>query len=206
MTTCQDVREATAEVQEHVEACDLCRVEISRLTQTAQLLETTTADLVDAPSGRDDAMLNRLLDEAARRSRRRRHVVGWVAAALLLVVPAGAWTVHEATQTNPTSVVAVGAVHGSSSDPATGVSGDVTLTPAAWGSDLAVSVDGVPRGTTCTLIVVTRSGRHLVAGTWHATYDGSASVTATVDAPVDSISRIDVVDSGHKVLLAVPFT
>jgi hypothetical protein len=98
-------------------------------------------------------------------------------------------------------------VHASAGPSTDGVQAGVTLAPTAWGSDLTMSISGVPPQTKCTLVVVTKDGATVRAATWWATYAGTASVHATVAVAVDAIDRIDVVDAGNQqTLLQVPVT
>jgi hypothetical protein len=199
---------AEPDVDAHVASCASCRDEVARLTPLPGLLESAAADidlLGQPPPG--DALLARLLAAAAEERRERRRAwrfVAAAAAALVLLVPVGVWT-WDHHSGSPGAVSASQGFSTMAHDPSTGVTGHVQLTAAAWGSTLAMSISGVTQGTRCTLVVVTSDGSRQTAATWQASYRGTAHVQGTVAAPMDTIARVDVVDStSGRVLLRVP--
>jgi hypothetical protein len=200
--------ELAPEASDHLSRCEVCAAEAADLARLPDLLAITRPDSIDEPEP-DEAGLHRLLSAAAvtRRRGRRRVLAGLAAAAAAVVLLGGGMIGWRASQSDagpplagPTAPVQL------SAGPSTqGVSAAVTLTPAAWGAELAMKVTGVPPQTKCTLVVVTNDGTTVRAATWWATYAGTAEVHATVAVDVDAIQRIDVVDAGtQQTLLQVP--
>ena len=219
--TCSHVREEVAvalltgatlpaATSDHVEHCPACMAEAEKLGALPDLLALTRPDPLGGPEP-DESGLRRLLAAAAstRRRRQRRVVRGLLAAVVVLVAAVGGTVAWRSTHTGDdrTPPLASSSVQAQASSATTGVSGTVTLTPTAWGSELTMQVTGVPPRTRCTLLVVSQDGSTVRAATWWATYQGTAEVRATVAVDVASVRRIDVVDdSTHRVLLPVPVT
>lgn len=197
-----------AETTRHLEGCASCREELARLAPLPGLL--STLDLPDLhllenaePAG--PVLLDRLLAAAARDRRRRRTGILAVAAAvvLLLAVPLGVWVSANLGRSTPKPAVAVAQISWTATDVSTGVTGNAQVWKSAWGSDLAVSISGVPSGTNCTIIVRTKDGKSETAASWRASYTGTAQVRGNVAAAVSSIVGIDIVDDSGKVLLHI---
>jgi predicted anti-sigma-YlaC factor YlaD len=211
---CEQVRESAAvalltrseldaDVTEHLAGCELCRAELSRLAPLPALLGMLDARDLEAVPAADPQLLDRLLSAAARERRRGRHRVLAVAAAaiLVLVVPLG-FAVADSLNNNKPGITAT-VIDWHSADAANGVSGRAQVSKSSWGSDLSVSIAGVPAGTRCTVVVVTKDGQQQTAATWVASYQGTADVKGTVAAAWKSIARVDIVDETGKVLLHI---
>jgi hypothetical protein len=201
-------QEVDADADSHVGQCDSCRAELARLAPLPGVLaRLDRADLqLLEPEPAGPALLDRLLGAAARdrRRRRRRTVVLAVAAAVvaLVMVPAAVWAVDRLHTTAPVVAGARPAqISWSATDPSTGVSGKAQAWTSAWGSDLEVSISGVPSGTQCTIVVITKDGTSQTAASWRASYHGTAQVSGNVAAPVSSIAHIEIVDDTGHVLL-----
>jgi putative zinc finger protein len=189
-----------AQVDAHLSGCASCRDELTELAAMPGLLARVRLDdvLEPAPSP-SPAMIERLLRRlrAARRARRRRYAVAGVAVAL---AAAGVGTVVLSTSgggsaSESASVAAVNA--------RTGVSAKLGLRPASWGTAVHVRLRGVPAGTRCRLIAVSKSGAREVAGTWRATYEGTADLQAATAIPKDQLASFAVVnESGHPLVRA----
>ena len=217
--TCETVREAGAlglltgsppdpEVQRHLDGCPACRDELSELAALPGLLAGAAIQvglMNEPPPG--DALLERLLAAASAERWSRRHrirlvAVSSVAALAVVLVPTA---VVLASRSNPAPVVAAGTVHARATDPASGIVGDVTLARSAWGSAVTLDVSGVPTGTSCTVVVITRDGARETASTWWKQYPGPVTVDGTVAADLPAIARVDLVETGSgKVLLQLP--
>jgi len=217
---CAQVREEVAvalltgtdlpsQARDHLVECEVCAADAAELSVLPDLLSVTRPDVLDEDPQPDEAGLRRLLSAAAasRRSRRWRSIgLGMAAAAAVLLVAAGGvvgWLVRSPSDSPPVAGAQV--VHVTAGPSVDGVHAGVTLAPTAWGSDLTMSISGVPPRTKCTLVVVTKDGDSVPAATWWATYSGTAQVHATVAVAVDAIARIDVVDAhSNAALLQVP--
>ena len=75
--------------------------------------------------------------------------------------------------------------------------------PAPWGTAVRVRLRGVPPNTRCKLIAYSRGGRE-VAGTWRATYDGTADVQAATAIPRSRLAAFEVATAGGRRLVRAP--
>jgi hypothetical protein len=217
--TCETVLEAGAvglltgsppdpDVQEHLDGCATCRAELAELAPLPGLLASAAAQVAEMdeqPPG--DALLERLLAAASAERRSRRHrlrmiAVSSIAALAVVLVPTA---LVLANRSAPPPAVAADKVQAQASDHASGIFGQVTLARSAWGSAMTLHVNGVPTGTQCTVVIVTRSGARETAMTWWVQYPGPATVQGTVAADVPAIASVDLVQTGSgKVLLRMP--
>lgn len=132
-------------------------------------------------------------------SRRSTWLLGAGAAAAAVVVAVIVWVVGAGSSNDPDRAD----VTASATDPATSVSATVELAPVGDGTDVKVTISGVPAGADCDLVVVSTDGDDDVAASWTASYAGSASVTGHVRFDADDIERLDVTtDDG--VIVTVP--
>ncbi|MGW2714372.1 anti-sigma factor family protein, partial [Streptomyces sp. NPDC001356] len=113
------------------------------------------------PRTPERGVLERLLQQAAARRRRTRRLqlAGAAASAVLVAAAAGGtWLAAVGTVGSVASPPGPSAPTYtrtfSGSDPATGVSASVKVSPSVWGSVLQVSARGAPAGTTCRRQVV----------------------------------------------------
>jgi len=189
-----------AEVDAHLAECAACREELAGLAVMPGLLSRVRLeDLLEPEPSPSPAMTERLLRRlrAARRARRRRLAI---AGATLVLAAAGVGAVVLAAGNGsggpvnqPASVAAV--------NPRTGVSAKLSLRSAPWGTALHVRVRGVPAGTRCRLIAVSKTGARDVAGTWSATYEGTADVQAATAIPRDQLASFAVVNETGRPLV-----
>ena len=212
MVNCQQVREDVAvavlrgtpyddAVRTHLDECPACREEADELASMGHVLPFAVAGAA-VQADPDDRQVVHLLDRAARQRRRRRNLtwLGAAAAAVLVLVLGalgGVVVLRSVVTSNPSTIEVAGA------DASTGVTGSVRVTPADEGSKLAISVSGVPSGTTCALRVTNTSGDVTTVATWTASYEGTATLDAQSDVPVDQIDTLQLVDvHGGKTLLS----
>lgn len=182
---------------------------VRRAAATAQPQPATAA----LPQRTERSRLDRLLQQAASRRRTvwRRQLAG-VAAATTLIAAAASGGTWLATVATTSSQVAQPAATSpapyrtlSASDPATGVSASVKVSPAAWGSALQVSAKGAPPGITCRLQAVGVTGATATAATWQAgTYPGGAMISGTVPMSPGTISHFDIYAGNGQKLLTIP--
>src|SRR5262249_10582994 len=57
-------------------------------------------------------------------------------------------------------------------------------TAEPWGTSVSVQLAGVAPGTRCRLVALGAGGRREIAGTWRASYDGTAKLAAATAIPV----------------------
>jgi hypothetical protein len=194
-----------AEVEAHLASCPSCRAERDELAALPRLLALAGPDPFDATAADphdivpDDLTLQRLLREVRRRRQRVRLAIGAAAAAGLVLV--GIPVAMLATRPTTTSSASI---ERTATDPATGVSAAAAIKPSTEGSDLSMSVEGVPPGTWCTIQVVAKDGSWHKAASWQAEYNGSGQVTGSVPVPPAQIQRIEVRDDNGRLLLPMP--
>jgi hypothetical protein len=165
-----------------------------------------------APQVPQEGLLDRLLQQAAARRRTtwRRQLAGAAATLTLMAAAAGGtWLAtsgsvgSQVARPGPTSPAPVRTFSGS--DPTTGVSASVKVSPAAWGSVLQVSAKGAPAGITCTLQVVGLDGAKAVGATWRAgEYPGGGTIPGAVPMPPGSIGHFDIFAGNGQKLLTIP--
>ncbi|MGW6495712.1 anti-sigma factor family protein [Nonomuraea angiospora] len=86
-------------------------------------------------------------------------------------------------------------------------SATVSAYPGDSGTDLYVSVRGVPVDTTCRLLVVAAGGRHELTESWtvsRAAYLDKAEFKRSTTLPMSEITAFYVVDRKEKVLIRIP--
>ncbi|MGE7434044.1 MULTISPECIES: anti-sigma factor family protein [unclassified Kitasatospora] len=165
------------------------------------------------PQQTERSRLDRLLQQAASRRRNavRRQLVAVAAATTLIAAAAsgGTWlaavvsTSSQVAQPAPTSPAPVHTFSGT--DPTTGVSATVEVSPAAWGTALQVSAKGAPPGITCSLQAVGITGTAATAATWQAgEYPRGAKISGTVPMSPGTISHFDIYAGNGQKLLTIP--
>jgi Putative zinc-finger len=88
-------------------------------------------------------------------------------------------------------------------DRITGVHGEAQLHAAPTGAEIDLAVAGLPPGGRCILLAVSGGGSD-IAGTWNATYDGTARVTGTSAIPLKRLTSLRIESAGGRLLLAIP--
>jgi hypothetical protein len=87
---------------------------------------------------------------------------------------------------------------------------DYRATVMAWprdgGTELGVTVTGVPVGTSCRLVVVGANGQRDTTESWvvsREAYQDNAAFKSVTKLPMSAITRFDVIDQTGKVLISV---
>lgn len=167
-------------------------------------------DTSTAPRAPEAGLLDRMLQQATARRRRtwRRQLAG-AAASLTLVAGAaagGTWLAIGGSVTGqaarPPAVSPAPTRTFSGSDPTTGVTATVRVSPSAWGSVLEVSARGAPAGVTCRLQAVGPGGTRADAATWRAgEYPAGTTVPGAVPMSPAAIQQFEIVaDNGQKMV------
>ncbi|KOV57416.1 anti-sigma factor [Streptomyces sp. MMG1121] len=153
--------------------------------------------------------LERLLQQAAVRRRRtwRLQLAGAVTSLVFIAAAAGGtWLATvgsvgtEATPPGPSASAVWRTFSGS--DPTTGVTASVKVSPSAWGSVLQVSAKGAPAGITCRLQAVGPGGVRADGATWRAGhYPPHTTIPGAVAMSPDSIQHFEIIaGNGQKLL------
>ena len=195
-------------VEAHLDTCPACRDELAQLAGLPGLLAHLTAEEVlagppEPSAGLLDRMLGELAERRAREGRRRRVLAVAAAVAVLAGGTAAGLSLTGGDHAPASTVAALRA-----EDPRTHVAVTAWLKPTAWGTQVRVQLSGVPADAHCRLVAVADDGHREQAGSWEATYEGTAEVTGAVSVGPADLSRLDVVTfSGDRLVsLRVPAT
>ncbi|MBO3089237.1 anti-sigma factor family protein [Cellulomonas dongxiuzhuiae] len=191
------------EFEEHLAGCDACRAAAGELAGMPALLSMVPEPgAADAPLA-DVVPLARVAEAARQRRSRGRLALAGAAAALVVLAGATGAAVTATIASRPTAVasapaagpaeartVALAPVGGS------GVSADLTLAPARWGTRLdwtcAYEAAELPEGV-YELVLVGPDGQRTVVATWTSTGERTAAgLGASSALPVDGIARVEL--------------
>jgi hypothetical protein len=214
-------------VDEHLTGCAPCRAELATLSTTRDLLGEVPPEafLSGPPEGGDLALQRTLRAVRAERARadrvepgrsRRLFAVAAGIAALAVGVAVGAVIGRQTApavpigappaSSGPASTGATGVRVLAGTDQTTGVSVTVVLTPAAGWVRIHARVDGVAAGTRCQLVVTSRSGASVIAGSWLASTVGEKQGTmldgSALVAPADVASVAVLTLDGRRLVSA----
>ncbi|MGW1807889.1 zf-HC2 domain-containing protein [Streptomyces sp. NPDC002078] len=165
-----------------------------------------------APRAPEAGLLDRMLQQAAARRRRtwRRQLAGAVASLTLVAGAAvgGTWLAIGGTvtgqATRPAPVTPAPSRVFSGSDPGTGVTASVRVSPSAWGSVLQISAHGAPAGITCRLQAVGPGGTRSEAATWRSgTYPPGTTVPGAVPLSPAAIEHFEIVAGNGQKLVTI---
>jgi hypothetical protein len=87
-------------------------------------------------------------------------------------------------------------------DPATRVHGQAVLHATPTGTQIDLTVSGLPAGQHCILVTVSPAGT-AIAGTWIAQYSGAARITGTSAIPRDQLTALRIEAPSHRLLLRI---
>jgi hypothetical protein len=188
---------------------DLADRLVARAAESAQGSSPARPAVPEVPQAPHAGVLERLLQQAAARRRRTwRLQLAGAAASLTFIAAAagGTWLAavgtvgSQATPPGPTAPTAWRTFSGS--DPATGVSASVKVSPSAWGSVLQVSAKGAPAGITCRLQAVGPGGARTDGATWRAgEYPPGTTIPGAVDMSPGAIEHFEILaGNGQKLV------
>jgi anti-sigma factor RsiW len=174
-----------AEVETHLSSCRRCRDELADLAPLPGLMSRITVDeAISGPPPVDDAMLERLLTAATRERRTavvRRRMLAVAAAFVLVGGSLGGVAVYRSAtaQTSHSVDAAAGTVRM-----------HVEMTAASNGTALTLQLSGVPSEEHCQLIAISDTGAREVAGSWEASYTGTAVIHGTTAIPYQHLRKL----------------
>ncbi|MEU7422964.1 zf-HC2 domain-containing protein [Streptomyces sp. NPDC040750] len=157
----------------------------------------------------EGGLLERLLQQAASRRRRTwRLQLAGAAASLTFIAAAvgGTWLAavgsvgSQAAPPGPTAPATWRTFSGS--DPATGVSASVKVSPSSWGSVVQVSARGAPAGITCRLQAVGPGGARTDVASWRAgEYPPGTTIPGAVALSPGAIEHFEIhAGNGQKLV------
>ncbi|WP_055590155.1 anti-sigma factor family protein [Peterkaempfera griseoplana] len=188
---------------------DLAGLLVRRAAESAQDSPPQQAAVPAASEAPAGGVLDGLLQQAAARRRRTwRLQLAGAAASLAFIAAAagGTWLAavgsvsSQATPPGQTAPTAWRAFSGS--DPTTGVSASVKVSPSAWGSVLQISAKGAPAGITCRLEAVGPGGARAEGATWRAgEYASGTTIPGAVAMSPGVIDHFEILaDNGQRLV------
>ncbi|MEU1529761.1 anti-sigma factor family protein [Streptomyces fagopyri] len=190
---------------------DLADRLVARAAESAQDSSSALAAVPVTQQAPQAGGLDRLLQRAAARRRKTWRLQLAGAAAFLTFLAAavgGTWLAavgtvgSQATPPAPTAPTPMRTFSGS--DPATGVTASVKVSPSAWGSVLQVSAKGAPAGITCRLQAVGPGGTRADGATWRAgAYPAGSAIQGTVALSPGAIDHFEILAGNGQKLVTV---
>ena len=87
-------------------------------------------------------------------------------------------------------------------NPATGVRGQASLRATPTGTQIDLTVSGLPAEQHCILVTVSPAGT-AIAGTWTAQYSGTAEIIGTSAIPRGQLTALRIEAPAHRLLLSI---
>ncbi len=193
-------------IDAHLLDCPSCAAELAEIERLSPLLDRLTIDDIVASEVTPRADLFDRVAAAARRDLRRQHqrrlLLTSVAAAVIAIAVAAVFGLSGLANHSPASVatgqpVAYAASSGN-------IHMSVTITGHSSGTDLDVTVAGLPLEEHCQLIAVSRNGSRDIAGSWVATYSGTAQVTGSTTISRSQLAGFVLLGTNGQQLVTVP--
>ena len=85
---------------------------------------------------------------------------------------------------------------------ASGISGQAELHSTPTGTEIDLTASGLPAGERCILVAVAKGGAD-IAGTWNATYAGSARIAGTSAFPASQLTTLRIESDSGLLLLSI---
>jgi hypothetical protein len=194
-------------VDAHLAECADCRREVAELAELRGMLDLVPREaFLDGPPDNGELLLQRTLRQVRAEQGEQPRWARSQAAAVVVVIALGALGggVLLGRQTAPGGEVqgpqssaiqaAPGTRTGGATNPASGVSMAVSLTPAPGWVRVHAVVRGVPAGKRCQLLVVSRDGSAVLAGSWLGSDKGEQDGTSLDGSALVDPSRVSSVD------------
>jgi len=215
---------ARADIDDHLQSCDTCRAELVELAVLPGLLgrlgpaqlgadpffsgppgsRPNGSDPAGAPSvGPPDGLLDGLLRQARQieeGSRRRLHRLRAATAAIAVAA-----IVAAAFAAAPTlAPVPAGTTYRLRAEAASKrLAGQVTLVRKPWGTELALSLQGLPAREACEAVVTGTTGQRATIGNWSVTPDHIALVDVASDMSPAQLASLTIETIAGVPLLGV---
>jgi anti-sigma factor RsiW len=168
-------------LERHLQTCLQCSDEVAEFHEFQRIVDT----VLNGPPPSDDLVLQRALRQIRAESTARRRRRGVILASAAAVVLGVVLTTGVAVGRSGDSL---GPVRASATDSGTGAALGVAFADTSGWSHLSATVSGVPVGTQCELVIVTKDGERMVAAGWKVARDqGSVDASVLVD-PADIAS------------------
>ncbi|MGW2610018.1 anti-sigma factor family protein [Streptomyces mirabilis] len=184
---------------------DLADRLVARAAESAQGSSPVRPTVSAVPQA---GVLERLLQQAAARRRKswRLQLAGAAASLTFIAAAAGGTWLAAAgsvgSQAKPPGPTTWRTFSGS--DPTTGVSASVKVSPSAWGSLLQISAREAPAGITCRLQAVGPGGVRADGATWRAgEYPPGTTIPGAVDMAPGAIEHFEILAGNGQKLVTI---
>jgi hypothetical protein len=189
---------------EHAALCPACAAEQASLRQVASVMALLTAKDMGAfaPLPADDLLLQRILRSAATaRAQERRHTrlirgLAVAVAAVIAVVGIGVGVAILAPDTHAITASAT----------ARGLEATADIAPQGSGSEVRISITGLPHDTDCLVVVHSADGAAQQIVEWTVEYEGTGRAVGSATAAPEAITNVTLTKPDGTVLLDIPVT
>jgi len=191
-------------VDRHLAACPGCRAELSDLAGLPALLRRIPADAIWRLAADDTVPVTPppLLTRVTAIRRRSRLLAATAAVVTGIAAASAVQVLHDATTRPPVAVAPARAVTVQATNPVTGTWAAVRYAAQPWGTELEVTVTGVPAGTRCQLLVTGSHRQTVSAGGWD--FAASKQPTwypASVPIQAASLQRFAITADGKTLVI-----
>jgi hypothetical protein len=202
-------------VEQHLAVCGWCTNELRELREVTALFNGMPPELLlDGPPDGSDLLLRRTVRQVRREAGRRRRVIGVAAAVLVGAVGVGGGFLYGQQSLPQTTEVAqpagqttgTGVMNGSAVDPKTGAQAAVSVMPTNGYVRLSASINGIPAGERCRMMVVAKDGTREQAFSWVTgeAPPGGAPLTGSALMAPEDVAAVEVENEDGKTFVSVP--
>jgi hypothetical protein len=198
------------QVREHLPTCPECQHEYNQMVELTTLMQMVAPDEVEeGPPQAPVTVLDRSVQQVVGYHRRVRQrfrlgMVASVAAAAAIGVLGYGLAGGSAGNGPAPQALPPGTQTRQATNPANGTNVSVRIEPVNWGSQLQVTLRGVPPLSRCYLWAIGRDGSREIAASWTATYDAAVVVPGGVAMPASQIDHFEVVTFDGKKIASIP--
>jgi putative zinc finger protein len=188
-------------LEDHLPNCPECSAELAQFAVVPGLLRLTAVSGLqpEQPAPPAESLPRLLAAAKAKRRRRRRRGLLFAAAATVIVlagVAFGVWSLNRPAPPPPsTALVTVEA-------PELALSGQVTLEPKAWGTQIRLTMYyGNGRSGPLSVVAVAADGHEEQAGSWTLPPVGRCYVVGATSVQRDQLARLDIRTADGRTVL-----
>ncbi|MDT7727206.1 MAG: hypothetical protein QOI21_3782 [Actinomycetota bacterium] len=216
-----------AEFEAHLATCPACRQEVDELSLLRDELDEIPPEaFLDGPPDGGDMLLQRTLRavraeqprQPQTQTRPRLFAIAGAAAVVIVTLGAGIFlgrqTAPDVTAqglptpppaSSPASTPPAGTRNIEGTDPATGARLAATVTPAPGWVKVHIAVQGIKEGEKCKLIVVSKQGEKVDAGSWVVSAKGEKDgigIDGTALVAPEDVQSVQVVTTDGRTLVS----
>jgi anti-sigma factor RsiW len=207
-----------AEFEAHLAWCAACRQEVADLYEVRDELDEVPPEaFLDGPPEGGELLLQRTLRavrEAESQRRPRSFAVGGAAAVIVVTLGVGIFLGRQTAPDTSARLQPVtsapyappsGARNIEGSNAETGARLAATVTPAAGWVRVHVAVQGVREGERCKVVVVSKQGQQVEAGSWVVSAEGEregVGIDGAALVPPNDVAAVEVVALNGRTLVS----